>query len=123
MPWADVGFLAFQRELGFGGGLLAGGLAYRLFLWLLPVGLLGAQILVRGSANEEASRRAKSAGRRGRGRERVECRRDDPTKPDPLILSGSRVAWFSLGFGRALQLGNPLAFVVPRPRMPKPLTP
>ena len=28
-----------------GGGLLAGGLAYRLFLWLLPIGLVGAVLL------------------------------------------------------------------------------
>ena len=45
IPGAEAGFQAFQRELDYGGGLLAGGLAYRLFLWLLPIGLVGAQIL------------------------------------------------------------------------------
>ena len=43
--WADAGFQAFDREMIHGGGLLAGGLAYRLFLWLLPIGLVGAELL------------------------------------------------------------------------------
>ena len=42
VPGADAGFVAFERELTYGGGLIAGGLAYRLFLWLLPIGLVGA---------------------------------------------------------------------------------
>ena len=33
-PYAEVGFEALEREVAHGGGLLAGGLAYRLFLWL-----------------------------------------------------------------------------------------
>ena len=79
-PWADVGFLAFQRELGLGGGLLAGGLAYRLFLWLLPVGLLGAQILgFWASANEDSVEDA--AKEFGIGAAAVACRaRNSPNR-------------------------------------------
>ncbi len=36
----DVGFDVIERDSSIGGGLLAGALAYRLFVWLLPTALL-----------------------------------------------------------------------------------
>lgn len=125
VPGADVGFLAFQRELGLGGGLLAGGLAYRLFLWLLPVGLLGAQILgFWASANEDSVEDA--AKEFGIGAAAVASASDavETTQSNRillLLLALMLLAWFSIGFVRALQLAYSLAWGVPRPRLRKPL--
>ena len=39
LRWAPTAIAAFEREQVSGAGLLAGGLAYRLFFWLVPFGL------------------------------------------------------------------------------------
>jgi uncharacterized BrkB/YihY/UPF0761 family membrane protein len=44
LRWAPAAIAAFEREQVSGAGLLAGGLAYRLFFWLVPFGLLIAAI-------------------------------------------------------------------------------
>ena len=125
IPGIDVGFLAAQRELGLGGALLAGGLAYRLFLWLLPVGLIGAQILgfwvdasdesVEGAAKEFGIGAAAVAS----AADAVET---NSANRILLLLTGVvLVAWFSLAFVRALQLAYSLAWGLPRPRVRHPL--
>lgn len=38
--WVDTGFCIFERDVDVAGSLLAGALAYRLFLWLLPAALV-----------------------------------------------------------------------------------
>ena len=44
VPGGGVGLMALERETTAGGTLIAGGLAYRLFLWLLPFSLVVAAI-------------------------------------------------------------------------------
>ena len=108
-----------------GGGLLAGGLAYRLFLWLLPIGLVGAQLLsfwldasdesVEGAAREFGIGAAAVAT----AYDAVET---NPTNRVFLLLIGlGLLLWFSLGFVRALQVAYALAWDVPRPKLRKPL--
>ncbi len=108
-----------------GGGLLAGGLAYRLFLWLLPIGLVGAQLLgvwldlddesVEGAAKEFGIGAAAVAT----ANDAVET---NPTNRFLLLLIGvGLLLWFSLGFVRALQVAYALAWGMPRPRLRKPL--
>jgi membrane protein len=123
--WVESGFQAFERELVHGGGLLAGGLAYRLFLWLLPVGLVGAQLLGFWlDANEESVEGA--AKELGIGAAAIATAHDavdtSQTNRVVLLLIGlGLLAWFSLGFVRALQLAYALAWEVPRPKLRKPL--
>src|SRR5437660_1484434 len=38
--WLDLGLVVYERDTAIGGGLLAGALAYRLFVLLLPTSLL-----------------------------------------------------------------------------------
>ena len=45
VPGADLVAVALERERIAAAGLLAGGLAYRLFFWLVPLGLLIAAVL------------------------------------------------------------------------------
>lgn len=123
--WADAGFQAFDREMIHGGGLLAGGLAYRLFLWLLPIGLVGTQLLgiwvdvsdesVEGAAREFGIGAAAVAT----ASSSVETNQQNRILL--LLLGLGLLAWFSLGFVRALQLAYALAWEVPRPRLRKPL--
>ena len=125
VPGADAGFEAFQREVAFGGGLIAGGLAYRLFLWLLPIGLLGAQVLgiwldASEDGVEDAAKEfgigAAAIASAGRAVEASQSNRI------LLVLTGLvLLAWFSLGFVRALQLAYSLAWGLPRRKLRKPL--
>lgn len=56
-PIAEVGWLAARRDASVGGTVLAGALAYRIFIWLLPLALVAvlALGLVAGSAAEGAA--------------------------------------------------------------------
>jgi uncharacterized BrkB/YihY/UPF0761 family membrane protein len=125
LPGADAAFEAFQRELAYGGGLLAGGLAYRLFLWLLPIGLVGAQILgiLVDASNESVEDAAKEFGigaaAIASAEEAVEA--SQPNRILLLLTGLVLLAWFSLGFVRALQLAYSLAWGLPRQRLRKPL--
>ena len=125
VPGADAGFHAFQRELAYGGGLLAGGLAYRLFLWLLPIGLVGAQILGLwlDTAEEDVEGAAKEFGIGAAAIASAERAVETSQSNRILLLLTGLVllAWFSLGFVRALQLAYSLAWGLPRQRLRKPL--
>jgi uncharacterized BrkB/YihY/UPF0761 family membrane protein len=125
LSWVEAGFEVFERELVHGGGLLAGGLAYRLFLWILPVGLVGAQVLGFWlEANEESVEDAAKEFGIGAAAVASAERAVEASQSNRilLLLTGLiLLAWFSLGFVRALQLAYSLAWGVPRPRLHKPL--
>ena len=125
VPGADAAFHAFQRELAYGGGLLAGGLAYRLFLWLLPIGLVGAQILGfwLDTAEEDVEGAAKEFGIGAAAIASAERAVETSQSNRLLLLLTGLIllAWFSLGFLRALQLAFSLAWGLPRQRLSKPL--
>lgn len=125
LPGADAAFQAFQRELAYGGGLLAGGLAYRLFLWLLPIGLVSAQILgfLVDVSDEDVEDAAKEFGIGAAAMASAE-RAVETTQQNRilLLLTGLvLLAWFSLGFLRALQVAYSFAWGLPRQRLSKPL--
>ena len=61
LPGAPIAQAAFEQERELGGGLIAGGVAFRIFLWLVPFGLVVAALLSFWSEHdpeglEEASR-------------------------------------------------------------------
>jgi uncharacterized BrkB/YihY/UPF0761 family membrane protein len=109
-----------------GGGLLAGGLAYRFFLWLVPLGLVGATILGFWVDSSEASLED-AAQEFGIGAAAVASADDAVAATDRsrvllLLLGLWLVAWFSLGVVRALRTAFALAWGVERPRMHRPLS-
>ena len=63
----DFGLSLFERDASIGGGLLAGALAYRLFVLLLPTALLfvSGLGLYAGAADKSTSEAAKEAGLHG----------------------------------------------------------
>jgi uncharacterized BrkB/YihY/UPF0761 family membrane protein len=65
--YVDVGFDVIERDASIGGALLAGALAYRLFVWLLPTSLLfvSGLGLYAGAADKSPSEVAKDTGLHG----------------------------------------------------------
>jgi uncharacterized BrkB/YihY/UPF0761 family membrane protein len=63
----DLGFIIIERDSGIGGGLLAGALAYRLFVLLLPTALLlvSGLGLYAGAVDESTGKVAAKAGLHG----------------------------------------------------------
>jgi membrane protein len=63
----DVGFIVVERDSSIGGGLLAGALAYRLFILLLPTALLfvSGLGLYASSVDEKPGKVARDAGLHG----------------------------------------------------------
>lgn len=125
VPGADAGFEAFQRELTYGGGLIAGGLAYRLFLWLLPIGLVGAQSFgIWVDANDDSVEDAAKEFGIGAAAVSSAAKAVEASQSNRILLFATGVvllAWFSLGFVRALQLAYSLAWGLPRQKLRKPL--
>jgi uncharacterized BrkB/YihY/UPF0761 family membrane protein len=114
-----------MRELRYGGGLLAGGLAYRLFLWLVPLGLVGAVALSfwidadETSVEQAAEEFGIGAAAIASAENAVEA---SPTNRIVLLVIGLvLLAWCSVFFVKALQMAYALAWEVERPRMRKPL--
>jgi YihY family inner membrane protein len=126
VPYAAVALDALERQVRTGGGLLAGGLAYRLFLWLVPLGLVGATIIGFWIDFNEASLED-AAQEFGIGAAAV-ASADDAVEASErsrvllLLLGLWLVAWFSLGVVRALRTAFALAWGVERPRMHRPVT-
>jgi uncharacterized BrkB/YihY/UPF0761 family membrane protein len=124
VPGADICFEAFTRELRYGGGLLAGGLAYRLFLWLVPLGLVGAVILGFWLDYDESGVED-AAGEFGIGAAAIASAEDavetSSTNSIVLLIVGlCLLGWCSVWFVKALQVTYALAWGVERPRMRKP---
>jgi uncharacterized BrkB/YihY/UPF0761 family membrane protein len=94
LPWAPTALESFEREQRSGAGLLAGGLAYRLFFWLVAFGLVVAAAasfwvrLDRGSMVDAA----KSFGLSG-----VAAR-----SAASAVSSGSHARWYLLVSGFVL---------------------
>ena len=65
--YVDVGFDVIERDASIGGALLAGALAYRLFVWLLPTSLLfvSGLGLYADAADKSPSEVAKDTGLHG----------------------------------------------------------
>lgn len=107
VPGADVAFETAQRELRSAGGLIAGGVAFRLFLWLVPFGLVLAVLLGfwldvdREGAQSAAKEFGIGAASIAEAADAVEAR--DESRVVLLIVSLGLLAWFTLG---AVQIGR-----------------
>jgi membrane protein len=115
-----------ESERDLGGGLIAGGVAFRLFLWLVPFGLVIASILsywreVDPDGIEDASRKL------GLGAAATAAATEALHASDrnvALILASGLVllAWFTIGAVRALVLAYALAWQLKPPRIRRPFS-
>ena len=125
LPGGSTVRQAAELERSLGGGLIAGGVAFRLFLWLVPAGLLVASVLsfwseLNPDGLEHASREfgvsaaaAHSAAAALQNGDR-----------NIVILFGTGIvllAWFTLGALRALVLAYSLAWQLEPRRIRQPL--
>jgi uncharacterized BrkB/YihY/UPF0761 family membrane protein len=101
--------------------LLAGGLAYRLFLWLMPFGLVGAVLLSfwldydESGVEEAAAEFGIGAAAVASAENAVET--SSTNRIVLLVVGLVLLAWFSVFFVKALQVAYALAWEVERPRM------
>jgi uncharacterized BrkB/YihY/UPF0761 family membrane protein len=108
---------AFNRDRRFAGGLLAGGLAFRMFLWLLPFSLV-VVTLVGGLSDElerPASDLARDAGLSAAlaGTVAAAVETSSQGRIYLLILGIFLLAWAGRGVAKALHLISGLAWSVP----------
>ena len=94
MPWGDLVAESLERERIAAAGLLAGGLAYRLFFWIVPLGLVIAAVLsfwveTDAAGLEDAARDFGLGGATS-------------VAAVDAIQSGSRSRWYFLVIGVAL---------------------
>jgi uncharacterized BrkB/YihY/UPF0761 family membrane protein len=114
-----------EREVRAGGGLIAGGVAYRLFLWLVPFGLVMAALLGfwLDLDPEGAERSAKEFGigaaAVAEAAKAVDARTG--SRAALLVVGLVLLAWFTLGAVRALKLASAFAWGMERPRLRRPL--
>jgi uncharacterized BrkB/YihY/UPF0761 family membrane protein len=125
LPGAPVLLEAARNERELGGGLLAGGVAFRVFLWLVPFGLVAACVLSLWSEYDESG--LESAAREfgiGAAAADAAVRALDAGERSvilALLVGLAALAWFTLGALRALTLAYSLAWRL-EPRRIRPLT-
>jgi uncharacterized BrkB/YihY/UPF0761 family membrane protein len=125
LPGAEAAFGAWDRERRAAGILIAGGVAFRFFLWLVPLGLaLAALVSFWGEYDSEGLEDA--ANEFGIGVTAMETAEDaletsDGNRIALLLVAVGLTAWFSLGAVRALLIAFALAWNLERPRLRKPL--
>ena len=125
LPGAPLVREVLQNERELGGGLIAGGVAFRIFLWLVPFGLVVAAVLsfwreLDPDGLEDGARRF------GVGAAAAQAASEALQISDRnafLVLAFGIVllAWFTLGAVRALVLAHALAWQLEPPRIRRPL--
>lgn len=124
LPGAPLVREVVQSERELGGGLIAGGLAFSLFLWLVPFGLVGAAVLSLWSEHDPQGLES-AAGRLGVGAAAAAAAAESLQHGDrsavlALAIGLAALAWFTIGALRALILAYALAWKLKPPRLRRP---
>ena len=121
VPGAELGMSVLDRQQAVGARLLAGGLAYRFFFWLVSVGAVGGALSSIWATSDPADLEstARSLGLTATAaasfREAVEI---GETPRWAFLVGGSLLAlWFGMGAVRALFVVFALAWKVPVPKL------
>ncbi|HEX2293236.1 MAG TPA: YhjD/YihY/BrkB family envelope integrity protein [Gaiellaceae bacterium] len=125
VPGAETAAYVVERERRRGGGLLAGGLAYRFFFWLVSIGAVLGAISSIWAAEDPADleNAARSLGLTATAAESYREVVDVGTTPRWVFLVGGTVLalWFGLGAVRALCIVFALAWRVEVPKIRRPV--
>jgi uncharacterized BrkB/YihY/UPF0761 family membrane protein len=125
VPGGGVGLQALERETTAGGTLIAGGLAYRLFLWLLPFGLVVAAVASfweRGDPDglESSAEEFGLSESTARSMSQV-IAESSKSRWYFLIIGLWFLIWFAIGVVRALRVAHAVAWRAPRERFRRPV--
>jgi uncharacterized BrkB/YihY/UPF0761 family membrane protein len=125
LPGAPLVRDVLQNERELGGGLIAGGVAFRLFLWLVPLGLVVAALLSFWSEHDadglESAARRFGVGAAAADAAAEALQQGDRGALAALLVGLVFLAWFTLGALRALILAYALAWQLKPPRIRRPL--
>jgi uncharacterized BrkB/YihY/UPF0761 family membrane protein len=124
LPWSDAIAHALERERFAAAGLLAGGLAYRLFLWLVPLGLVFAAALGFWVESDRSS--LESAARDfGLGATATVAAADAIAEDSHsrwyfLAVGLGLIGWFGAGVVRALDVAHAVSWGLPPKKLRRP---
>jgi uncharacterized BrkB/YihY/UPF0761 family membrane protein len=125
LPGAPYALEAMTSERALGGGLLAGGVAFRVFLWLVPFGLVLALVLS-GWSEYDPEGLESAARELGVGAAAAQAAAEAlQGGGQSLVVVGLvglvALGWFTLGALRAFVLAYALAWHLEVPRIRRPL--
>ena len=107
-------FHLFEEDKGRGGGLLAGGLAYRMFIWLLPAALVASSLmrLIAEIGGKTPSATARDLGMGAAVASSVNRAAVEAGRAAPILLIVGLVImlWASRGVLKALRLVSTIAW-------------
>jgi membrane protein len=125
LPGASVAREVVESERDLGGGLIAGGVAFRIFLWLVPFGLVVAALLSFWSELDpdglEKASREFGVGAAAAEAASEALQSGDRNAVIVLLFGLVFLAWFTVGALRALILAHALAWQLKPPRIRRPL--
>jgi uncharacterized BrkB/YihY/UPF0761 family membrane protein len=123
-PGAPVLREVIENERELGGGLIAGGVAFRIFLWLVPFGLVVAAVLSFWTEQDpeglESAARELGVGAAAAHAASEALRIGNQSAIAVLLFGLVFLAWFTLGAVRALVLAHSLAWQLKPPRIRRP---
>ena len=124
LPGAPVALEALQNERDLGGGLIAGGVAFRIFLWLVPFGLVVAAVFSFWTELDpdglESAARNLGIGAAAAQAASEALELGDRNRLFVLLFGLVFLAWFTIGAVRALVLAYALAWQLKPPRIRRP---
>ena len=125
LPGAPLVREVLETERDLGGGLIAGGVAFRIFLWLVPFGLVVASLFSFWSEYDqgglERASRELGAGAAAAEAAAEALEASDRNRLLVLVFALGALAWFTLGALRALNLAHALAWQLKPPKIRRPL--
>jgi uncharacterized BrkB/YihY/UPF0761 family membrane protein len=118
----DAAFQMVDRDSEVGGGIIAGALAYRLFIWLLPLALVAvAGLGIAADANTESPEAAaKSLGAQGLISSSIAGAAESPKRWYALLIGIPVLVWATRSVLRVLIGAHRLVWIDDRSHAPKP---
>jgi uncharacterized BrkB/YihY/UPF0761 family membrane protein len=118
----DAVFEMADRDGEVGGGIIAGALAYRLFIWLLPLALVTvAGLGIAADASSESPKQAaKSLGMQGLISSSIASAADSPNRWYALVIGIPILVWATRSVLRVLIGAHRLIWTDDRSQAPKP---
>jgi uncharacterized BrkB/YihY/UPF0761 family membrane protein len=124
LPGAPVVREVLESERDLGGGLIAGGVAFRIFLWLVPYGLVVAALLSFWTEYDEDgledAAREFGVGAAAAQAATEALRTGERNAVVVLLFGVVLLGWFTIGALRALSLAHALAWQLRPPRIRRP---